>query len=51
MNLQMKFDTAGHALPALVASLLWDEVNMTLLMGMVTGTEDDLAAGFFVDSE
>ena len=42
-NLQVKFATAEHALPAPVASPLWDQVDMTLLIGMVTDTEGDLA--------
>ena len=47
----MKFDTAEHALPAPVSSPLWVDVDRTLSMGTGTDTEDDMAAGLFVNSE
>ena len=50
-NLQVKFATAEHALPAPVASPLWDQVDVTLLMCMVTDTGGHLAAGLYVCSK
>ena len=50
-NLQVKFATGGYALPAPVASPLWNQVGMTLLTCMVTDTEGHLAVGLNVCSE